>query len=269
MTRAAIAFEISRMQGPRRHPLRVTTRLVLLAISISIGLLDYLFRCAFCRPDARRAARAAWLHRTTARTLRYFQIKTQATGPVPTHGLLISNHLSYLDILVLSSLTPAVFVSRHDVKFWPVFGQFAVLGGTVFVDRARRFQVGRVNDEITTALNQGVLVVLFPEGTSSNGETVLPFKSSLLEPATQAEWPLAVGWVHYEIDDGDAGKEVCYWGDHTFFPHMLNLLGKRRVRAAVRFGQCSMRNVDRKELAERLREEILSLKETNGLNNGI
>jgi 1-acyl-sn-glycerol-3-phosphate acyltransferase len=249
------------MQDPRRHPLRVFTRLVLLAISISIGLLDYLFRCAFCRSEARRAARAAWLHRTTERTLRYFQIKVQATGPVPTRGLLISNHLSYLDILVLSSLTPAVFVSKHDVKFWPVFGQFAVLAGTVFVDRTRRFQVGRVNDEITAALNQGALVILFPEGTSSNGETLLPFKSSLLEPATHPEWPLAVGWVHYEIDDGDAGEEVCYWGNHTFFPHMLNLLGKRRVRATVRFGPFPGRSSDRKELAQRLRAEILALKE--------
>src|SRR3974390_1037290 len=154
------------MQSPRRHPLRVITRLVLLAVSISVSLLDYLFRCAFRRPDARLAARAPWLHRTTKRTLRYFRIETHSTGPVPTNGLLISNHLSYLDILVLSSLTPAVFVSKHDVKYWPVFGQFAVLAGTVFVDRARRFQVGRVNDEITVALNQGALVILFPEGTS-------------------------------------------------------------------------------------------------------
>jgi 1-acyl-sn-glycerol-3-phosphate acyltransferase len=257
------------MQSPRHHPLRVITRLSLLALSISIGLLDYLFHCLFCQPDTRLAARAAWLHRTTGRTLRYFRIQTQATGSIPRNGLLISNHLSYLDILVLSSLTPAVFVSKHDVKYWPVFGQFAVLAGTVFVDRARRFHVGRVNDEITTALNLGALVVLFPEGTSSNGETVLPFKSSLLEPATHPEWPLAVGWIHYEINDGDAGEEVCYWGDHTFFPHMLNLLGKRRVRASVRFGQGSKRDADRKELALSLREDILSLKAAHRPNDGI
>jgi lyso-ornithine lipid O-acyltransferase len=255
------------MQGLRRHPLRVITRLAGLAISITISLVDYLFRCAFRRPEAKMAARAAWLHRTTGRTLRYFQIKAQATGPVPAHGLLISNHLSYLDILVLSSLTPAVFVSKHDVKYWPVFGQFAVLAGTVFVDRTRRFQVGQVNDEITAALNEGALVVLFPEGTSSNGQTLLPFKSSLLEPATNPAWPLAIGWIHYEIDDGDAGKEVCYWGDHTFFPHMLNLLSKRRVRATVRFGPCPVRNGDRKELAQRLRAEILGLKEKAGAHS--
>lgn len=255
------------MNGLRRHPLRVIARLGFLAGAISISLLDYLLRCAFRRSDAKLTARALWLHRATGRTLRYFRIKAEATGPIPSRGLLISNHLSYLDILVLSSLTPAVFVSKHDVKYWPVFGQFAVLGGTVFVDRQRRFQVGHVNDEITKALNQGALVVLFPEGTSTNGQTLLPFKSPLLQPATNPAWPLALDWIHYEIDDGDASNEVCYWGDHTFFPHMLNLLSKRRVRATVCFGQFSKRSTDRKELARQLRAEILALKEKGGAEN--
>jgi 1-acyl-sn-glycerol-3-phosphate acyltransferase len=252
------------MKGSGRHPLRVTARLCRLAGILLVALLDYLFRCAFRRPEDRLRVRALWLQRASRRVLRLFQFETRMAGPVPSRGLLISNHLSYLDVLVLSSLAPAVFVSKHEVKFWPVFGQFAVLAGTVFVDRARRFQVGRVNDEITVALNQGALVVLFPEGTSSNGQTLLPFKSSLLEPATNPEWPLAIGRIHYEIDDGDAGEEVCYWGEHTFFPHMLNLLGKRRVRATVRFGQFSERSRDRKELAQRLRAGIMGLKEKGG-----
>jgi lyso-ornithine lipid O-acyltransferase len=257
------------VNGLRRHPLRVIARLGRLGGAIFVSLLDYLFRVAFRRPNAKLAARALWLHRATRRTLRFLQVEPQASGPIPSRGLLISNHLSYLDILVLSSITPAVFVSKHDVKYWPVFGQFAVLGGTVFVDRRRRFQVGHVNDEITNALNQGALVVLFPEGTSTNGQTLLPFRSPLLQPATNPAWPLAVGWIHYEIDDGDASNEVCYWGDHTFFPHMLNLLSKRRVRATVHFGEFSRRVSDRKELAGQLRVEILALKENASAGNGI
>jgi lyso-ornithine lipid O-acyltransferase len=249
------------VNGLRRHPLRVTARFGRLAGAIFVSLLDYLFCCAFRRSNAKLAARAAWLHRATRRTLRFLQVEPRASGPIPSRGLLISNHLSYLDILVLSSLTPAVFVSKHDVKYWPVFGQFAVLGGTVFVDRRHRFQVGHVNDQVTNALNQGALVVLFPEGTSTNGQTLLSFRSPLLQPATNPAWPLAIAWIHYEIDDGDAGNEVCYWGDQTFFPHMLNLMSKRAIRATVRFGQFSKQVSDRKELAQLLREEILILKE--------
>jgi 1-acyl-sn-glycerol-3-phosphate acyltransferase len=255
------------VNGLRRHPLRVIVRLGRLTGAIFVSLLDYLLHCAFRQSNAKLTARASWLHRATGRTLRFLRIEPRATGPIPLRGLLISNHLSYLDILVLSSLTPAVFVSKHDVKYWPVFGQFAVLGGTVFVNRDRRFQVGHVNDEITTALDQGALVVLFPEGTSTNGQTLLPFKSSLLQPATNPAWPLAVAWIHYEVDDGDAGEEVCYWGDHTFFPHMLNLSSKRRVRATVRFGKFSEHIHDRKELARRLHAEILALKEKSGAHS--
>jgi len=79
------------------------------------------------------------------------------------------------------------------------------------------------------------LVVVFPEGTSSDGQTVLPFKSSLLEPATRQIHSLSISLIQYELDDGDAGQDVCYWGDVTFFSHLLNLLSKRTLRASIRF----------------------------------
>lgn len=173
--------------------------------------------------------------------------------------MLISNHLSYLDILVLSAITPAVFVSKREVKFWPVFGQFAQMAGTVFVDRERRTHVGEINSEIQNALNDGALVVLFPEGTSSNGETVLPFKSALLQSATNEKHSVTVSRISYALNDGDAREEVCYWGNHTFFPHMLNLMGKGTVGAAVRFAPFESTATDRKELAHQLRQAVLKL----------
>jgi len=115
-------------------------------------------------------------------------------------------------------------------------------------------------------LEQGGLVVLFPEGTSSNGETVLPFKTSLLEPAAQSRHPLSVCAIRYALDDGDAGAEVSYWGDHTFFTHLLNLLGKRAVHAVVRFSPVQPAGLDRKELARQLRSEILALRTGAGMN---
>ena len=71
---------------------------------------------------------------------------------------------------------------------------------------------------------------------------------------------ISVGWIHYALDDGDAGNEVCYWGDHTFFPHLLNLMGKRRIRATLRFGKFHRTTGDRKELAQQLRTAVLQLK---------
>jgi 1-acyl-sn-glycerol-3-phosphate acyltransferase len=130
----------------------------------------------------------------------------------------------------------------------------------VFVNRQRRIHVGQVADEIQTALNQGALVVLFPEGTSSNGETVLPLKSSLLEPATDQTHSLSAGLIQYELDDGDVSEEVCYWKDMTLVPHLINLLGKQTFRASVRFTRLRERSTNRKEIARQLHSEILRLK---------
>jgi len=247
------------MKGLRQHPFRVVGRLLWFGFEVLEAMLVFLLRCIFCPKSSRRARRALWLQRTARHVGRIFQLEIQSAGTIPTRGLLISNHVSYVDILALLALTPAVFVAKREVKSWPVMGWLAQLGGTVFIDRQRRTHVGEVNDEIQNALADGALVIVFPEGTSSDGQTILPFKSSLLEPATQQKHPLSVGWVGYTLADGDAGAEGCYWGDAVFFPHLLNLLSKRSVRAAVRFAPVEQHSTDRKELAQQLHAAVLRL----------
>ena len=249
------------MKGFCQHPFRVCGRLVWFGGEVLLALFIFLFRCGWGAKNSRRRARAVWLQNLNRRVLRIFKTEIHATGQVPASGLLISNHLSYLDILVISTLTPAVFVAKREVKSWPVMGLLAQLGGTVFIDRQRRTHVGQVNGEIETALNDGVLVVIFPEGTSSNGKTVLPFKSPLLEPATQLKHPLTAGCLQYALADGDAGSEICYWGDAAFLPHMINLLSKRNVRVFVRFVPVQNPGNDRKELAQQLHSAVLCLQQ--------
>ena len=242
---------------------RAAGRLGWFTFEVLVILLNYLFTTAFAPQKSKRLARAAWLHRSSRRHLKIFGYSADVTGAIPKNGLLISNHLSYLDILAISATTSAVFVSKADVRRWPLFGWLAALAGTVFVERERRTLVVEVNREIQTALDAGVLVVIFPEGTSSNGETILPFRTSLLEPAARGGHEIATGWIHYELDDGDAKQEVCYWGDHSFFPHMINLLGKKSVRATIRFGKFERTTADRKELAKQLHAAVLELKAKN------
>ena len=249
------------MKGLRRHPFRVTGRFCWFAGEVVLAVFDFLFHCAFRSKKTGLARRALWLHRVSRRILRIFKLEPQVAGPIPSSGLLVSNHLGYLDILVLMAITPAVFVARHDVRHWPVIGWLATLAGTLFIDRNQRTDVWRLTEEIRTVLNQDTLVILFPEGTSSNGQGVLPFKSSLLEPAVRQTHPITVGCIGYALEDGDVSEDICYWGDVTFFPHMLNLLSKRTVLASVRFARFERSRTDRKELAQQLRLEILKLKE--------
>lgn len=224
-----------------------------------MSVVDYSCRVLWVPEKSRRAARAAWLQRATLRHLKIFGFTSEITGTIPRTGLLVSNHLSYLDILVLGSLTPAVFVSKADVRSWPVFGWLAALAGTVFIERERRLHVGAVNAQIQSALDDGMLVVIFPEGTSSPGAEVLPFRSPLLEPVAGGTHHITVGRLQYSLQDGDAANEACYWGDHSFFPHLLNLLGKSSLHAKVHFAPYGPSTADRKELAKLLHAAVSGL----------
>jgi 1-acyl-sn-glycerol-3-phosphate acyltransferase len=248
------------MNGVYKHPLRAAVRLTWLVGELALTAVRFV-PCVFFRPGiSELQARAHWLQAGCRRLLRVFNAEINATGPTPTPGLLVSNHLSYLDILVLGALMPSIFVAKLDVKHWPVFGWLARLGGTLFADRTCRTQVGPLNQQIRAALEQGVMVILFPEGTSSDGRTVLPLKSALLEPATNYSSPVSASLIEYHLADGEVGEEVCYWKDMTFVPHLFNLLTKRSIVASVQFSKIPAANRNRKELARLLHSELLGLK---------
>ncbi|HXC36826.1 MAG TPA: lysophospholipid acyltransferase family protein [Candidatus Acidoferrales bacterium] len=244
-----------------RHLFRIVCGLGWFIDVVVVALADYVFSCAFNHKQPKPLTRAQWLQRHSRRALKIFDIRMSVSGPVPAAGLVVSNHVSYLDVLVISSITPALFVAKREIKFWPVIGWLTQMAGTVFIDRQRRTQVGQVNSQIQATLNSGALVVLFPEGTSSDGRTVLPFKSALFEPVASRTHNVTIGFVQYALDDGDATSEICYWGNHTFFPHLLNLMGHRGIRVAVRFAPFNPSTSDRKELARLSHAEILKLKE--------
>jgi 1-acyl-sn-glycerol-3-phosphate acyltransferase len=207
----------------------------------------------------RRAKRARWLHRWCTVATRVTGLRIATHGAAPRSGLLVSNHLSYLDIIALSALQPCVFVAKREVKHWPIFGWLACAAGTVFVDRTRRRDSLRAVDQIRRALGDKVLVVLFPEGTSSDGATVLPFKSALLAPAVRLDLPVTVAAVHYSLQRGSVADEICYWRDMNFLPHLWNLCGKSVVDAHLSFQSVTCRSQDRKALARELHSAVKSL----------
>ena len=186
----------------------------------------------------------------------------ESTTPIrachPGNALLVANHLSYLDVLVLSAITPCIFVAKQEVASWPVFGRMARLSGTIFVDRSRRNDVHSVAARISEVVQLGTVVVIFPEGGSSNGRTVLPFHSSLLEPAVELQLPLTPAHLSYSLRDGDPETDVAYWGDMTLAPHLVKLLSRHGIRPVVRFGE-PQKFADRKQAALEMRAEVLRL----------
>src|SRR5277367_5078728 len=135
-----------------RHSPRIIGRCFFVGGAFVLAALDYFLNVTLRRPKPLRIAKALWLQRNSRRVLRIVNLDWRASGPIPTSGLLVCNHLSYVDVLVLAAMTPAVFVAKHEVKNWPVFGWFARLAGTIFVRREKRGEVTRSTDEIKQAL---------------------------------------------------------------------------------------------------------------------
>ncbi len=214
-------------------------------------------KTAASEPDL--AERAAWLTHSCRSVLASLGITVSVEGSMPPHGLIVSNHLSYLDILCYGSVAPCLFVSKSEVRTWPVFGRLATNGGTIYVDRKSRTDAGRVAREIERALRGGIRVVLFPEGTSSSGDTVLPFHAPLLESAIRAGARVTPASIAYEMEGGDPRRDVCYWGDMTFATHFIGLLGKGRVHVEIAFGPSREHLRDRKTAARLLHDDVVTL----------
>jgi len=209
--------------------------------------------------NASRAECARWLHESCARGLAAIRVQLATSGEFPSCGLIVSNHLSYLDILAFSAAVPCIFVSKAEVEGWPIFGRYARWAGTVFVCRHDRADAARANASVAEFLNNGVPVVLFPEGTTTDGHHILRFHSTMLQPAIDAGAPITPCAITYELEDGEATQEVCWWGDMALLPHAWNLLGKRVIRARIAAGDSIVASGDRKELSHVLRERVAEL----------
>lgn len=173
--------------------------------------------------------------------------------PVPPF-FLVSNHLSYVDIFLLYSHLKCTFIAKREVQNWPVIGFMMKSMGIIFVDRTRKTDVKRVNEQIAQNLNKHQGIVLFPEGTTSEGATVLPFKSSLLALPAQKLISVHYATITYKTQrkDEPASEKVCWWGDMTFFKHLLQMLKMKKYYGHVTFGEQTVVQKDRKKLSSKL-----------------
>jgi 1-acyl-sn-glycerol-3-phosphate acyltransferase len=203
--------------------------------------------------------RALWLQRACRMILASLGIRATIEGKPATSGLVVSNHLSYLDILILSSAMPCFFVAKMEIASWPYFGRTAKMGGTIFLDRSSMASAQRVADIMTERFRTGIPVLLFPEGTSTDGAEVLRFHSRLIDPATSTATPITTAALRYVIADGTPERELCWFGDALFFPHMVRALAVRGFSAHVRFGEARV-YADRRTAADQTHNEVVAMR---------
>lgn len=166
-------------------------------------------------------------------------IKIRLGGVAPDlsvqNMMLVANHVSWLDIYLLNAVCPVRFVSKVEVRSWPVVGWLASRTGTLFIDRAKRHDTARVNSEMSAVLCNGGCLGVFPEGTTSNGSLLRPFHASLLQPAVHSQsqvWPAAIRYTHA---DGSLNMAPAFVDDLTFAASLSMILSQAVIYAELEF----------------------------------
>lgn len=185
------------------------------------------------------------------------ELETIGTPPKPPF-FLVSNHVSYVDIPALRLAANGIFVAKSEIKDWFLAGPMITNMGNIYIDRNNRRDIPRAGAEVMRKLNEREGVILFPEGTSTKGEMILPFNSSFLEFAARTDLPVSYAAIRYVTPEGGPtpSERICWWDDTGFLKHMWLLFSLPEFKAVVTFGEEAVVDTDRKRLAARLREKV-------------
>jgi 1-acyl-sn-glycerol-3-phosphate acyltransferase len=235
-------------------------RLSRLALHLGYGMAI----AALVLPRVQGARRERLISGWSAHVLRILNVRMVVTGMLPTVDaravLFVANHVSWLDIWAMNTVRGVRFIAKSEMREWPVIGWFSKKAGVLFIERARRHDTSRVSAAAVEVLRGGECLCVFPEGTTSDGTHLYPFKSSLLQSAVDAAapvWPVA---VRYLREDGSPNTAVAYAGDTTMAQSMHAILGQREIVLHLTFAPPILpHGLDRRDLAHSAQQAISSL----------
>ena len=223
---------------PPPAPTGVLTRFVRLFRSV-LHLFEGLAIMLCLFPFATPAGRRRHIRRWSAQLLALLGVRVKVKGEPPGRSdaplMLAANHVSWLDIFVILARVDVRFVSKSEVRQWPVVGYLAARAGTLFLRRTRKTHLAQVNREIAQALTAGDIVAIFPEGTSTDGGEVLPFHASLLEPAAVAGAAVQPVALRFADVHGALNTDAAYDGDKSLFDTLRLMLRHRTIVAELTF----------------------------------
>lgn len=237
-----------------RRTLRAVWRLAYCAVHLGAAVL----RCALVFPFVSPAERLRQTGRWCAKMARVLGMQVSTSG-VSHAGpaLLVANHISWLDILAINAVHPARFVSKADVRAWPLLGWLVASGGTLFIERERKRDAMRVVHQIADALKQGDTIAVFPEGTTGDGLSLLPFHANLLQAAVSAVTPLQAIALRYADADAQPSRAVVWVGDTTLARSLWQVACAHRLHVVVtQLPAVSTQERERRSLATEVRAQI-------------
>jgi 1-acyl-sn-glycerol-3-phosphate acyltransferase len=209
-------------------------RLTRLLLHIVYGCVGVAVIFPFFHHQRRLLAIKGW----SRQILRILHLRLTIRGSLPPdHAptLIVSNHVSWLDICVLASVTPVRFVAKSDVRGWPLVGSLVSGAGTIFIERGNPLDTVRTNRAIVQALTRGEYVAMFPEGTSTDGTEIKPFHASLFQPAVEAAARVVVVVLRYVNPDGSVNPDASYAGERSLWESFRLVVARRSLHAELIF----------------------------------
>ncbi len=186
-------------------------------------------------------------------------ITLNADKPWPEHGpgLIVCNHVSWLDIFALNAIEPMRFVAKSEVRNWPVIGWLCVRANTLFIERGKARSAARVNAEMVALLGAGELLAIFPEGTTTDGKQLAHFHASLLQPALDAQVPVMPVALRYQDKCGAHSTIPAYIGDTSFISSLWSLLNadELHVQVAIMPAICN-HELPRREMSTQAHRQV-------------
>ena len=259
----SFSFRAGYQLESQTHPIlymkniRAAIRFALFVIS-TLGLYSIWFVLDFFIPN-KQLWRQIIFYNWARSFIHISKMKIEVVGNAPKPPFfLVSNHLSYTDVPALRAVTDGVFVAKGEIENWFLAGKIVRDMGTIFINRQKRRDIPRAGREIIKKLGEGEGVVVFPEGTSTKGEEILPFNSSFLEFAAQTDLPVSYASITYKTPASEtpASEAVCWWDEKGFAEHLWHLFRLKEYTAIINFGDEPIQNANRKVLARELREKI-------------
>lgn len=215
-------------------------------------------------PHQKPQRRDRTIRRWSADLLALLEIEVVVDGEKPAAGLrntlFVANHVSWVDIHAFNSVHTARFVAKAEIRLWPLFGFFAERAHTLFIEREKRHEAGRIVDNVKSALLAGDCICFFPEGTTTDGSEIRPFKGSLLQAAIEANATVRPFSIHYPDEENRINREMAYWGEMSLLASMRQVIRQRRPKVVLRFASpIDTKGKERRQLTEDARLAIARL----------
>lgn len=225
-------------------------------------VIQGLLTTALVLPPLPRAQREVIIKAWSVKLMKILNVKVTVSGNGLDHGkrgvMFVGNHVSWLDIWAIKQIYPVQFAAKSEVRSWPFIGWMAAKTGTIFIERDRKQTTSYVVEKLESAIALGENICFFPEGTTTDGSHMLPFKPSLLQAAINQQAPIIPFAIRYPMPDGSPNLQAAFYGEMTLIESLGRILSTHETKAELHFLPIMENNTERRAVALHTRHMIAS-----------